>query len=183
MSRGAKVLLAPEEYDRLLEAATPQFRLVLQVLYGTGARPGEAASITAENFEAEAAVVRLTEHKTAHRGKSRTLYLTAELVELLRRQREKYRSGVLLRNGTGKPWTGWAIVKAMEATRERAGVKQAISYGMRHQFATDALSAGVEAAKVAELMGHCNTLTLMKNYAHLEARQATLRAALGRVRQ
>jgi integrase len=183
MSRGAKALITPEEFDRLLRAATPRFRLVLRVLQGTGARPGEAASITAENFDAEAGVVRLAEHKTAHLGKSRTVYLTAELVELLRQQRERYPTGALLRNRRGLPWTGWSLYKAMKATRERAGVPQAICYAARHTFATDALANGVPDSLVAELVGHHGTASLHRNYSHLYARAAALRSALDRVRQ
>jgi integrase len=182
-SRSAKVLLTPDEHDRLLRAATPRFRLVLRVLHGTGARPGEVASISAENFDDSEGAVRLAEHKTAHLGKQRTIFLTPELIALLRRQREIYPTGALLRNRRGLPWTGWSLYKAMKATRERAGVTRAINYGMRHQFATDLLGAGVEAAQVAELMGHSSIVALMKNYAHLETKQAALKAALGRVRQ
>jgi integrase len=181
-SRGMDVVVTLEELARLLEAATPQFRLVLETLWGTGARPGEVAAISAENFDADAGLVRLKEHKTAHKGKARFLLLTPALVEMLKRQRERYQSGPLLRNRCGRPWTGWAIVKAMEATRQRAGLPGKIAYGLRHSWATDALSIGVPDAQVAELLGHSGTAMLHRHYAHLTARSQVLRDALGRVR-
>jgi integrase len=181
-SRGAETLVSPHEHARLCENASRAFRLFLQVAYATGARPGEVASITAENFNADLGVVRLKEHKTSHKGKGRTIYLTPEVVALLVRQKGLYPTGALLRNRCGKPWTGWAIVKAMKYAREKAGISHAITYGLRHSFATDALANGVPDAHVAELLGHSGTAMLHKHYSHLTARAQALRSALGQVR-
>jgi integrase len=70
----------------------------------------------------------------------------------------------------------------MEAARERAGLNGKTAYGLRHTFATDALANGVPDAQVAELLGHSGTAMLHKHYAHLGARAAALKAALGKVR-
>jgi integrase len=181
-SRGAESLVTAEEHARLVEAATPAFATFLQVLYATGARPGEVAAISAENFDPALGVVRLKEHKTAHRGKSRTLHLTPEVTALLSELARLRPSGPLLRNTRGKAWTGKTLVKAMIATRERAGIGRAICYGYRHSFATDALAAGVPDAQVAELLGHSGTAMLHRHYAHLGAKAQALRGALNRVR-
>jgi integrase len=181
-SRGMEALVTPEEYARLVDAATPAFRLFLKVLYACGARPGEVAAITAENFDAGAGLVRLAEHKTAYKGKVRVLYLPPEAVALLVRQCERYRSGALLRNNNGEAWTENAIGLAMRRTRERAGVPHAVAYGLRHTFATDALANGVPDAQVAELLGHSGTAMLHRHYSHLGARAEALRSALGNVR-
>jgi integrase len=181
-SRGMEAVLTEEDYGRLLDAAAPPFRLFLKVLHACGARPGEVASITAENFDAEAGLVRLAAHKMAYKGKTRVIYLPPEAVALLVRERERYRSGPLLRNSLGEAWTENAIVAAMRRTRERAGIPHAIAYGLRHSFATDALANGVPDAQVAELLGHSGTAMLHKHYSHLGARSQALRDALGRVR-
>jgi integrase len=180
VGRGMEALLEPEESSALLDAATPPFRLFLKVLHANGARPGEVAAITAENFDADAGQVRLAEHKTAYRGLRRVIYLTPEAVALLVRQREQHPAGALLRNSRGEAWTENAIGLAMRRTRERAGVPHAVAYGLRHSFATDALANGVPDAQVAELLGHRGTAVLHRHYAHLEAK--ALREALGRVR-
>ncbi len=167
----------------LVEKANPAFAMFLTVLYATGARPGEVANITAENFDAENGIVILTAHKTAHKGKGRTIYLTPEIVALLLRQRQQYPTGMLLRNTKGKAWSSRALVKAMIATRKRAGIPHAINYGLRHSFATDALVAGVPDAHVAELLGHSGTAMLHKHYSHLTAKTKPLRDALAKVRE
>jgi len=76
----------------------------------------------------------------------------------------------------------WAVVKAMQAARERAGLPGKVAYGLCHTFATDALANGVPDAQVAELLGHSGTAMLHRHYAHLTARARALRDALGRVR-
>jgi site-specific recombinase XerD len=88
----------------------------------------------------------------------------------------------LLRNNRGEAWTENAIGLTTRRTRERAGIPQAIAYGLRHSFATDALANGVPDAQVAELLGHSGTAMLHRHYAHLGARAQALRDALGRVR-
>jgi integrase len=175
-------LISADEHARLCEAATPAFRRFLQVLHMTGARPSEVASITAENFDAEAAVVCLSEHKTAHKGKQRVLYLSPEAVAILREQAERYDSGYLFRNRHGTKFTKNAIGLVMRRLRKRAAIGHATAYCYRHSFATDALANGVPDAQVAALLGHSGTAMLHKHYAHLGAKARALREALGRVR-
>ena len=78
-------------------------------------RPGEAAAVAAENFDPDAGLVRLKRHKTSHKGKGRVVYLPPSVVDLLKKLKEQHASGPLLLNRCGRPWTGWAIVKAMQA--------------------------------------------------------------------
>jgi integrase len=181
-SRGMEALVTLEEYAQLTDAATPDFRLYMRVLWATGARPGEVSAITAENFDADAGLVRLSSHKTAYKGKVRVMYLPPEVVALLTRQRERYRTGALLRNTNGEAWTENALGLAMRRTRERAGIPHATLYGFRHSFATDALANGVPDAQVAELLGHSGTAMLHRHYSHLGARAQALKDALGKVR-
>jgi integrase len=182
-SRGAETLVTPEEHRRLVENASPTFALFLRVLYATGARPGEVARITAENFDQTNACVCLKEHKTARKGKTRTLYLPPEVVALLVKQRERYPTGPLLRTLHGKAWGPSVIVRAMIQTRKRAGIPHAVCYGLRHTFATDALANGVPDAQVAALLGHSGTTMLHRHYSHLTEKAQALRAALGQVRK
>jgi integrase len=181
-SRGAEAVIKPEAHVRLLEAAGKGFKPFLRLLHLTGARPGEVAAITAENFDAEGGMVRLKEHKTAHKGKSRTIYLCPEAVALLLVQRAIYGEGFLFRSRFGLSWSGNAVVKAMLETRKRAGVEKAIAYGYRHTFATDALANGVPDAQVAALLGHSGTAMLHKHYSHLTGQARALKDALSKVR-
>lgn len=181
-SRGAEAVISPEDHTRLLASAGERFKPFLRLLHLTGARPGEVASITAENFDAEASCVRLKDHKEAHKGKSRTIYLCPEAVAVLQGQKAMHSTGFLFRSRFGKPWSENALVKAMIRLRKRAGLDKGILYGYRHTFATDALANGVPDAQVAALLGHSGTAMLHKHYSHLTGQARALREALGKVR-
>jgi integrase/recombinase XerC len=182
-SRGAEAVIDPADHARLLEKATPTFKLFLHVVHATGARPGEVAKITAENFDPDGGVVVLTQHKTKKKtGRDRVLYLTPDAVELLKKQREKYPTGHLLRTKYGRPWKPVLLVRAMDSTRKKAGVKGVTLYHYRHTAATDLLLAGVPDSHVAEVLGHKGTRTLHAHYSHLQGKADVMRAALGQVR-
>jgi integrase len=182
-SRGVGAVVTEDEYTRLLLAASPPFRLFLRVLWASGARPGEVAAITAENFDEKAGAVLLRDHKTAHKGKTRVIWLAPEVAALLVELKAIHPAGPLLRTSKGNVWTCLIIGRARREARRKAGVPHAMAYGLRHSFATDALANGVPHAHVAELLGHSNTNMLHRHYAHLGTKARALKEALGRVRR
>lgn len=181
-SRTSEAVISEVGHNRLLEKATPDFRLVLRVLHGTGCRPGEASRMSAENFDATNGVVVLNEHKSDRSGKPRLIFLPPSLVELLKTQVEKFKRGQLLRSNKGVAWTGRSITQAMRRLKKKAGVKT-IAYGYRHGFATSALSKGVPDAHVASLLGHSSTAMLHRHYSHLTSQTRVLRSAVEQVRE
>ena len=181
-SRGAKALVSAEAHARLCDHADAFFRAFLQLLWLTGARPGEIAFLTASCIDLAQGVAVLTEHhKTAHLGKVRLVFLCPEAVAILRQRIALHPEGLLFPGETGT-LTAQAIGRRLARVCEKAGVKSCIAYGYRHSFATDALAKGVPDAQVAALLGHSGTAMLHKHYSHLTARSKALREALGRVR-
>lgn len=180
-SRGRETVIRPEDHARLMEVARPELRDVLTLLYLTGARPSEVCAITAENFDPDAGVVRLTEHKTDRTGRDRIVQVPPEGVALLNRLVAKWGTGPLLRHSLGGRWTSPAVGWQVRALCKRIGIK-VIPYGYRHTLATDALAAGVPDAHVAHLLGHRSTQMLMLHYAHLGERSRVLKESLGRIR-
>ena len=179
-SRSTEAVITEADHLKLLASATPDFRLVLRVLHATGCRPGEAARISAETFDPSNGVVRLLEHKADATGKPRLIFLTPELVELLKVQAERFGTGSLLRSRKGTPWNGRSITQAMMRLAKKAGVT-GIAYGYRHGFATRALAHGVPDAHVAALLGHSSTAMLHRHYSHLTSQAGVLRDALAKV--
>jgi integrase len=180
-SRSSEAVITDADHAKLVEAATPGFRLVLRVLHATGARPGEVCRITAETFHAEAGCVVLHEHKTDHTGKPRLVFLPPDVCDLLKAQAERFGTGPLLRSRQGVPWSPRNVCQAMKRLCRKTGLK-AIAYGYRHSFATQALANGVPDAQVAALLGHSTTTMLHRHYSHLTAQAQVLRDALARVR-
>jgi integrase len=181
-SRGRKAVVRPEDHAKLLTAATPELRLFLTILYETGARPNELARLTAADVEFGAGIAVLSDHKTVGTtGKPRMIVLTPRAKALLHAQAVTRPTGLLLRNARGTAWKKDGIGLAVRRARQKAGVN-AIAYGYRHTFATDALANGVPDATVAALLGHSSTAMLFKHYSHLTSRADVLRQAAAVVR-
>jgi integrase len=175
-SRGADAVVSQDVHERLLAHADPMFGDFLRLLWATGARPGEVTSITTDMVKRMAnGVIPLKEHKTAGKGKSRTLILNPDAVVILQRW-------AVGREGKLFPFTRKAVTSRMDRLRKKAGVSGVIAYGYRHTFATDALSNGVPDATVAALLGHCDTSMIHRHYSHLSSRTQALRDAVGKVR-
>jgi integrase len=181
-SRGAQALIAAADHARLCKAARPMFRAFLQLLWLTGARPGEIAGLTAADLDLAQGVAVLSDHKTAHLGKVRVVFLCPEAVRVLRPICKARPTGLLFPGQDGRRLTAQAIGQRLARVCQNAGVKPCIAYGYRHTFATEALARGVPDAQVAALMGHSGTGMLHKHYSHLTAQSQALREALARVR-
>jgi integrase len=182
-SRGAKAIVSAEAHAALVQHADAFFKAFLQLLWLTGARPGEIASLTADAIDIAQGIALLAEHKTAHLGKSRIVFLSAEAVAILRERIAFHPEGLLFPSeNAGGVMTAQAIGCRLRRLCIRAGVKHCIAYGYRHGFATDALAKGVPDAQVAALLGHSGTAMLHKHYSHLTGQARALREALGRVR-
>jgi integrase len=185
VSRGATSVTSAETVKQLLAWADAhgdtEFAALVRFLWLTGCRPSEAGNLTADAVHWEQRCAVLTRHKTAHRGKTRVLYLGDAALAILRQQQAQHPQGYLFRRPTGGKWTTHSTTGKFARVSRKAGVK-ITSYCLRHTFATDALANGVPDAQVAELLGHSGTATLHRHYAHLTARSQALREALGRVR-
>jgi integrase len=120
-SRSEEAIISAEDHNKLLEVASPEFRLVLRVRWATGCRPGEIGKITAENINPETTIVHIAEHKTDKSGKPRLIFLPPSIIAELRRLSERFKDGPLLRSKSGQPWTGSAITKAMWRLKVRPG--------------------------------------------------------------
>jgi integrase len=182
-SRGRKAVISAEDHARLVQAChDADWRDFLELLWLTGARPGEIAGLTAEDVDLASKTVILWEHKTAEQtGKDRLIVLPDEAVNVLQRLIAKRPSGLLFPGEKGQRLTANNVSCRMRRLCQRAGVK-AFCYGYRHTFATDALANGVPDAQVAALLGHAGTAMLHRHYSHLTEKAQTLRLALGKIR-
>ncbi len=185
-SRGAEVAFTDEQFaqvvavlDRPARGGTGDVGALVRCLRLTGARPQELAALTEEQVDWEHGCARLRDHKSAHRGKARTLYFSDAAKVILDRHRERYKSGALFRTRYGNPYRNGQLVRIMLGVSAEVGFRVCM-YAMRHTFATNALAAGVSDAVVAELLGHTGTGMVTRHYGHLSQRSQVLRAAVER---
>lgn len=180
-SRGSSAVLTEVEHLSLLAHADPVTHDLLVILWATGARPSEVASITSGMVKASKdGVLVLEAHKTASKGKHRHLLLAGEAWAIVQR-RAAEGEGFIFKGLNGK-LTATAIGSRLRDLCKKAGIRHLVPYGYRHTFATDALAAGVPDATVAALLGHCDTSMIHKHYSHLSSRTRALKDAAAKIR-
>jgi integrase len=174
-------ILSRDERERIRGAVRGQeFRDYLRVVELTGARPfSEIAAITAEMIDFDAGVIELKRHKNARKGKKRTVYLTPELTEILRRRAAHRPTGVLFRSMQGMPIDSRSVSHRMRGVARRLGIKPLTVYAYRHTYITESLERGLTASVVAQLVGN-SPKTIEKYYDHLDQRKSALKEAARR---
>jgi len=190
-SRGREFVLTQEQHTQLLGACERRYhhglRDLLVVLENTGARPGEITAATATSFNKDLGAIvyygehrRMTgehSHKTARKGKDRTIILTGEALVLTRRLVERYPAGPLFRTYRGNPWTQKTLAKGMRALGSRTKMNKFTAYVYRHTFATRWLESEGSIDVLAELMGN-TPATIRRHYSHLCGNPQGLRSKL-----
>ena len=138
--------------DAVMEAATPQDRLLIAMLYGLGLRISELASLKLEQIEGE--WIRI--HGKGNKVRQ------LPLLPYLRRQIDEHRQTHALRTHLfekeGEPMTASQLRYRLTTLFRSQGFK-ATPHQLRHSFATHLLAHGARIADVSELLGHASMAT------------------------
>ncbi|HSP60667.1 MAG TPA: site-specific tyrosine recombinase XerD [Ornithinimicrobium sp.] len=181
--------LTVEEVHRLLQAASVgdapaalRDRALLEVLYGCGARVGEAIALDVDDLELGRAddgtggVVRLfgkgRKERIVPMGRYARSALDAWLVrgrpDLLRTGRGTPAVFVNARGGRLSRQSAWNAIKG---AADRAGLSSTVSpHTLRHSFATHLLDGGADVRVVQELLGHAS-VTTTQIYTHVSTQR------------
>lgn len=140
-------------------------RALLEFLYGTGARVGEAVGLAVDDLDEERGLVRLRGKGDKERLVPIGRYARTAVDAYLIRVRPNWaRSGgggpALFLGERGKPLSrqsAWLIVRRAAA---QAGITAEISpHTLRHSFATHLIQGGADIRVVQELLGHASVAT------------------------
>jgi len=184
------VTLSREEVERLL--STPDVdtvlgvrdRALLALLYGTGIRASECASLLQEDVDLEAMTVTVT----GKSGHQRTIPLNEQVAAALEvygrvRGPASPTSG-FFRSRRGRAMSRGAVYERVRAWGVRARIRKIVSpHRLRHTFATHLMRAGVGLVTVRDLLGH-RLITSTQIYLHVTAqdlREAAERHPIGRL--
>jgi integrase len=151
---------------------------LLEVLWQTGARPGEVARATAAHVDWERRTIVLERHKTSRKtGKVRTIYLNPQAFEVVRRAAAEHPKGPLFPTRTGLVYRDKTLSNRFADARNALGLPRDITpYSYRHAYATDWLRSGKPVAILAELLG-TSIAMIEKHYGHLARHADDLRVA------
>ena len=148
-------------------------QLLLEMLYGTGARVSEIANMTLQNVDSKARVATITGkgNKTRivpfgrYAADALVTYLEAGRPILASKQDEP--SNKLFLNQRGAPVTMAGIEYILKQIGKKAGLTQDVTAHMfRHTFATDLLNNQADLRTVQQLLGH-SSLSTTQIYTHV----------------
>lgn len=148
-------------------------RLLLEILYGTGARVSEAAALTLGMIDQTARVITITGKGNKTRIVPYGQYAADALASYLRDARPQLfaKSQImhdnLFVNQRGQALTASGIEYILKQLAKKAGLTQMISAHMfRHTYATDMLNNGADLRTVQQLLGH-SSLSTTQIYTHV----------------
>jgi integrase len=191
-SRSKDCLISAEEHHAIVGylRSTPNsaasFADYLDVLWWTGARPGEIAGVTAAELKELQGVwvLDLREWKTDSKDtdRARIIVLDDEPARICRELAKRRPTGALFRSKRGTAWNEKSIVRNFERLRAKLKLSPRLcAYGYRHSFATRFLKAGKSASILATLLGN-SVKTIETHYKHLLSDVAALKAQLAGLR-
>jgi integrase/recombinase XerD len=184
------VVLSTDEVEQLL--ATPETgtvlglrdRAILALLYGTGIRASECASLRMSDVDFEGTTVTVT----GKGGHQRTIPLNERVVGALdvygRARGAALPTAPFFRSRRGRAMSRGAVYERVRTLAARARIRKIVSpHRLRHTFATHLVKAGVGLVTIRDLLGH-RLITSTQIYLHVTAhdlREAADRHPIGRL--
>ncbi|QBO37128.1 tyrosine recombinase XerC [Periweissella cryptocerci] len=150
---------------------------LLELLYGTGMRVSEVATLTLSQLDFS----RETVHVIGKGGKERFVPLGSYAIKALNVYLDQLRPELMAHfhqvhdyvfiNHLGKPVTSTGIEYILKQLMKKTGLSNEIHpHMLRHTFATDLLNNGADLRTVQELLGHTNVSTT-QIYTHVSREQ------------
>lgn len=155
------VFLSEEEIERLLDQPRTDTvlglrdRALLTLLYGTGIRATECATLTEANVDLSGATIRVV----GKGGHERAIPLNAAVVRVLARYRTARGrvtpAASFFRSRSGRELSRNAIYERVRTHSQKAKIPKRVSpHRLRHTFATHLVKRGVRLVTIRDLLGH-----------------------------
>jgi integrase len=160
--------LSVAECTRLINAANPDLRQMIQAAVLTGCRYAELASLVGSDFNADAGRVHIRA-AISKSGKARHVVLTDEGDEFFRSLAAGRGSqDRLLLKDNGTRWLKSHQHRPMQEACVGAKIEPAVSFHvLRHTWASLSVMGGMPLMVVARNLGHADTRMVEQHYGHL----------------
>ena len=157
--QGRNRWLTVEEEVRLLKAASPHLKLIIQFALDTGGRRSEILKLNWQNVDLDRGFITFTKTKN---GEDRAVRLTERARKVLVEIGPKKSGNVFTFND--KPIR--SVKTSFDSAREKAGVEDFRFHDLRHTFASRLVQQGIPLYEVMQLTGH-KSFQMVQRYAHL----------------
>ena len=154
--------LSHDEYRRLLAAAGPHLRPIIETAVATGMRLEELLSLKWEHVDLERREVRLVVTKSKQ---PRVIPLSDRAVAIIAAAARSAQASPYVFTNPASGSRFKTVKRAFRTACRRAGVQDMRFHDLRHTFATRLVQSGVDLYVVKELLGH-KTITMTMRYAH-----------------
>jgi len=154
------------ESERLINCCSPDLRALVRAALLTGARYGELCSLKVSDFDPEAGTVYV---HTSKSGKPRHIRLTDEGQGFFEEVTAgKKSTKPIFTSPDDNPWNKNEQYRPMKDAAKKAELEDVGFHVLRHTYASLLVSAGVPLQVVSHALGHADTRTTEKHYAHLQ---------------
>jgi integrase len=174
----------PDEVDKILWAAQPNWRPLIAFAARVGLRIGELVALRWEDVYLDSGliVVRQSEYRRTlnppKSGHAREVPITPETVELLRRLGERKPGPFVFSTAEGSMVCRHRADRELRRACLVAGLPPSGFHVLRHSFASNLVDEDVNMKAIQEMLGH-SSLQMTERYAHL--RKHKLRDAVTRL--
>ena len=162
-------VLSKEEIEALVASCTDiRTRAIITVLYSSGIRLGECASLKITDVDSDRMVLRINSGKG---GRDRYAVLSQRALVLLRQYYRSFRPKHWLfeNRKRSQPILKRRTQQLVHDAGIRAGIKKPVAaHILRHTFATHLLEAKIPLPVIQHFMGHTNISTTVK-YSHVSS--------------
>jgi hypothetical protein len=145
-----------DEITRLINAANPDFRPMIQAALLTGARYGEIAALRVSDYNPDVGTVSIRQGKTVTTkhivlSDDGRKYFEAHTVD-------KAGDALIFTRADGEQWGDAHQNRPMQEAVRRANINPAINFhGLRHTYASHAAMNGMPLPVLAQNLGHTST--------------------------
>jgi integrase len=154
--------LTVAEAQRLVNASTPDFRLLVLAALETGCRYGELGRLVASDFNLDSGTLLI---RTSKSGKPRHVVLTDEGQDFFADLTARRAGNELM---LGRQWRKSEQARPMRAACEHAKISPPVGFHqLRHTWASLAVMNGTPLPVVARNLGHVDTRMAEMHYGHL----------------
>ena len=158
--------LSREEYRRLIAAAEPHLKPIVEMAVETGLRSEELLGLKWEQIDLDRREIRLVETKSKQ---PRVVPLSDRAVAVFVATSRIGDSPFVFTNPrTGNRYK--TVKRAFQTACRRSGIEDFRFHDLRHTFASWAVQKGADLYRLSRILGH-STLQMTTRYAHLAPEQ------------